>query len=260
VSAIDESAWTGVDAGLALEVSIVPWDTDAFGYVVAQIETIDILPDADPGPALERFHAWLDDRDVRLVNCRLGSLQLRESMLLEELGFRFIEMVYSPVLSPLRPEQVETSRVRIDEAVEGDRAALEHIASTAFTTGRYHLDWRLDAEASRRRYRRWLTAALADERQQVLKASVGNEIVGFFVLEARPADAVYWHLTAVASDWQGQGIGNELWRRMIARHAAEGAQRIETTISAHNVPAINLYAGLGFRFTAPRATYHWLRA
>jgi ribosomal protein S18 acetylase RimI-like enzyme len=70
---------------------------------------------------------------------------------------------------------------------------------------------------------------------------------------------VYWHLTAVAPEWQGQGIGMSLWQTMLRRHAAEGATSVRTTISGHNAPAMNLYSRLGFSFSAPQMTFHWLR-
>ena len=38
-----------------------------------------------------------------------------------------------------------------------------------------------------------------------------------------PDASVYWHLTAVAPEWQGKGVGMSLWRTMLLRHRAEGA-------------------------------------
>ena len=245
--------------GLSLRASLVPWDSRALGFPVAQIDEIELAPPADSAPTIARFGLWLDDQRVRLVSCRLDSLRLRESMLLEELGFRFVEMVYSPVLEPLRVDRATAEEVVIGPATQDDRAALGAIASSAFTTGRHVLDWRLDESAGHDRYRNWLDGAMVDDGQQVLKASIGRAIVGFFIVESRPDDSVYWHLTAVAREAQGQGIGKRIWRCMIARHHAEGVERIETTISAHNTAVINLYAGLGFRFKAPRSTFHWLR-
>jgi RimJ/RimL family protein N-acetyltransferase len=39
----------------------------------------------------------------------------------------------------------------------------------------------------------------------------------------------------------------------------QGARSIRTTISARNTAVMNLYARLGFRFSAPDMTFHWVR-
>ncbi len=93
----------------------------------------------------------------------------------------------------------------------------------------------------------------------LLKAEVEGDLVGFFILEHRPDRSVYWHLTAIAPRWQGKGMGMSLWQTMLLRHRTEGASFVETTISAHNLPIINLYARLGFSFRSAQMTFHWLR-
>ena len=45
---------------------------------------------------------------------------------------------------------------------------------------------------------------------------------------------------------------------MLLRHRREGASFVETTISGHNLAALNLYARLGFSFGAAQMTFHWL--
>ena len=82
--------------------------------------------------------------------------------------------------------------------------------------------------------------------------------MGFFIVERRPDTSVYWHLTAVAPTWQGKGIGLSLWQTMLHRHAEEGAAFVATTISGHNLGALNLYARLGFSFPSARMTFHRL--
>jgi ribosomal protein S18 acetylase RimI-like enzyme len=208
---------------------------------------------------LDAFQTWCRGHDVRLVSCRLDHLQLRESMALEELGFRFIEMVYRPRFDAFEGIATPRHHITITEATPTDAAAIEEIAYTAFTTGRFLLDRRLAPELSDRRYASWVRTSFESPEQTVLKAEVGGDLVGFFIVEHRSDQTVYWHLTAVAPQWQGKGMGMSLWRTMLLRHRAEGASSVETTISAHNVAIINLYARLGFSFGSAQMTFHWLR-
>jgi RimJ/RimL family protein N-acetyltransferase len=242
----------------AIDAFIVPWDTDAFGFPVAQVSRIHV---GQRGTAelLRQFDAWCAERDVRLVSCRLEHTMLRESMALEGLGFRFIEMVYEPHLEPLSPLAEPRHQVDVSEAARVDLEAIEAIAHDAFVTGRYLLDWRLPPESSKRRYARWVRTSFEGRDQIVLKAEVDGALVGFFIVERRDEGSVYWHLTAIAPASQGRGLGLSVWQTMLKRHAAEGATAVRTTISGHNTAVMNLYSRLGFSFAAPQMTFHWLR-
>jgi RimJ/RimL family protein N-acetyltransferase len=246
------------DGGI-LGVSLVPWDTEIFGFPVGQVTRFDIGATGRPAALLSELDEWCTAHDVRLVSCRLGNTQLRESMALEGLGFRFVEMVYGPHLDRLDRIAEPRHRIELTEASRADLGAIEEIAYDAFTTGRYLLDWRLPPDLSRQRYATWVRNSVDAPGQVVLKAESDGNLVGFFVIEHRPDASVYWHLTAIAPRWQGQGYGGSVWRSILRRHGAEGAASVETTISAHNAPIINLYGRLGFTFDAPRMTFHWLR-
>jgi L-amino acid N-acyltransferase YncA len=245
--------------GAVLDCFLVPWDSSIFGFPVAQIGRIDIGPDGDAAALLRAFDAWCADRDVQLVSCRLDHTRLRESMALEDHGFRFVEMVYRPRLASF--DDIAAPRFAIDVGVAGeaDLASIEEIAYTAFDTGRFLLDRRLPPELSRRRYARWVRTSFEAPEQTVLKAEMEGEVVGFFIVEQRSNRSVYWHLTAIAPGWQGKGMGLSLWQTMLLRHRSENAASVETTISAHNTAAMNLYARLGFTFSPPQMTFHRLR-
>ena len=245
--------------GAEIDAFVVPWDSEIFGFPVAQIERLVLTPGEDPAEAMSLLQAWMDRRGVHLASCRLDSRALSESMLLEAHGFRFVEMIYSPVLAPIRPVGESDGDLVIEKAGLEDIEPIETIAGTAFATGRYKLDWRIDAAASDKRYRVWVRNSFADERQQVLRATLCGEIAGFFIVEERDDGSVYWHLTAVAPAFQGRGIGRRLWSAMVRRHAEAGLNSIRTTISAHNAPVMNIYAALGFRSGSPRMTLHWVR-
>ena len=245
--------------GATIECSLVPWDTELFGFAVAQVTGISLSRSGEADAVLEHLDRWCAKLSVRLVSCRLDHDQLRESMALEAAGFRFIEMVFGPRLEHLDGVGRPGLPIRLTEAGPHDMPDIEAIAHEAFTTGRFLLDWRLPAELSKRRYASWVRNDARIAGQYLLKVEHNGEIVGFFVAETRPDRGVYWHLTAIAPTWQGRGIGRSAWRAALLRHRDEGAAYVETTVSAHNAAVMNLYAGLGFAFGKPRMTFHWMR-
>lgn len=245
--------------GGTLACHVVPWDTAAFGFPVAEISRFELGAHGAEAGLLADFEAWCADRRIHLVSCRLDHLRLPESMALEMLGFRFVEMVLTPRLDTLDDIDPPRHQIEIEDATPLDLPEIEAIAATAFTTGRFLLDPRLDPALSHGRYASWVRTSLDDPRQTLSAARLDGRLVGFFIVEVHPDQSVYWHLTAVAPDWQGRGVGRSLWRTMLLRHRAAGATSVRTTISVHNPAVMNLYARLGFRFDSPRMTFHWLR-
>jgi ribosomal protein S18 acetylase RimI-like enzyme len=244
---------------LFIQCMMVPWDTDVFGFPVAQFQLIRLV-DAEQAMAEFKVVAdWLDERKVRLASCRLPHDRLRESMFLEEQHFRFVEMVLHPRLDRLAQRELPEDTLVIAKAEESDLAAIEAIAERAFGYERYHMDHRLDPLLADKRYSRWVRNSFSHPRQQLLKIHDGAHLIAFFIVEINDEGHAYWHLTAVAREWQGRGYGRRVWQAMLRRHRNEGVEYVSTTISARNIPVLNLYARLGFGFLPPEMTFHWVR-
>jgi RimJ/RimL family protein N-acetyltransferase len=244
---------------LSLAYFHVPWDSDIFGFPVAQISEMRVL---DPGIArsdLVPFQAWLDQESIHLASCRLPHDRLHESMLLEQIGFRFVEMVLHPHLADLQAYPCAPQNLSVELADSADLPAIEAIAANAFGHERFHADPRLDRRLADHRYLVWVRNSHGHPTQRLYKISDGPDLVAFFVTENKPDGCCYWHLTAISPAFQGRGYGKRVWREMLHHHQREGMARIATTIAARNTPVLNLYASLGFRFQPPEITLHWLR-
>lgn len=243
---------------LRMSYYAVPWDSEIFGCGVAQIDALELGP-THARDDFAPFEAWCSRLDIRFVAARLPHLSLREAGWLEAHGFRWVEMVYRPRLGRLETALVDPSGagpVVIETATAADLPDIEAIAGQAFVTGRFQIDPYLDPALGERRYRTWVRNSFESRTQQVLKAVRDGAIAGFFIVEERADLCAYWHLTAIAPEFQGRGFGIAVWRAMIERHQHRGMTSVETTISAHNLPVMNLYVRLGFRFSSAEMTLH----
>lgn len=243
---------------LALNANLVPWDTELLGFPVGQIGEMRLLQPAASPVDLGDFEAWREAHGLRMVSCRLPHGSLAEGMLLEDVGFRFVEMVY-----PLSIEDINfrsyPPEVQLLEATEADLDELQSIANAAFITGRFNVDPRLGPALGGRRYAGWVNNSFRDPAHRLIKACANGQIVGFFIVEDKGSSEVYWHLTAIAPHAQGRGMGRKVWQGMIMLHQSEGFTRVRTTVSARNPAVMNLYVTLNCRFGEPQMTYHWLR-
>ena len=248
------------EAGFGLSAGLVSWDTEVFQFPVAQICQIQIDDVGAASAAWHQFDDWLEDRQVRIVSCRLPMDCLAESMFLEACGFRFVEVVLHPYLDRLDQVELSVDDLVIAPAGQSDVNGLIDIARRAFLHERYHVDPRIDSAFGKERYARWVRSSLRHESQRLLKVVDGETPVGFFIVETDSLGGVYWHLTAISTEMQGRGYGRRAWTAMLNRHRQEGARSVSTTISVRNVAVQNLYARLGFRFRPPDMTFHWVRA
>lgn len=245
--------------GCRLSASMVSWDTEAFGFPISQIQELEIT---DPISALEGyriFQEWLNTNQIRIVSCRLPHQSLRESMFLEEKGFRFVEMVLHPLFEGLSRLEIPKDSLVIALALESDLPIMMDIAEHVFIYERYHIDPRIDSNLGNIRYGRWVKNSFHHPTQQLFKVMDDNQIVALFIVEFIENKSVYWHLTAIAPQWQGKGYGQRVWRAMLRYHQDEGYDSVVTTISARNIAVLNLYAKLDFRFLPPEMTFHWIK-
>ncbi len=256
-----ETVATLVDTpDLLLAWTEAPWDSAVFGYPVLQISRIEVRgPSA--GRDFARFEAAREDMGAGLVSCRMPHANLRESMLLEEHGFRFIEMLYQPEMDDLAGYDASAgpAALGVRVATDADLPLLMEIAGSAFRNERFHVDPRLDSSLADQRYRNWVKSSHSHPSQRLYAICDGPRRVSFFVTEMLGDGTCYWHLNAVAPDAQGQGYGRRAWRAMLHQAQAAGARRVRTCIVARNHRVLNLYAKLGFRFPPPLMTFHWVR-
>jgi len=242
----------------SLKAALVSWDTEIFGYPVAQIEHFKILDSVQFAFDYKEFESWRDINLCKLVSCRLAHDQLYESIFLEKKGFRFIESVLHPKFEKLLGLNISNQGLQIMPATENDLLGIQRIASTAFSCERFHVDPRLDPELGNMRYTRWVSNTLTHPRQRLLKILDNEVLVAFFIVEVIGVGHVYWHLTAVSPDHQGKGYGRRAWLAMLRHHQSEGYLAVSTTISVRNIPVLNLYSSLNFSFLPPEMTFHWM--
>jgi ribosomal protein S18 acetylase RimI-like enzyme len=242
---------------LELDYYRVPWDTQILGVPVAQIAGLRIFDAPQAARDYEAFAQWCATEHIALCACRVPASRLVESMFLEERGFRFIELNYTPRLDGLQAMQIVEPGVDIRAATEQDREALADMAAQVFRHGRLHQDPRIDPALGDRRYRVWMVNAFSHPRQTVLKCLVDGAIVGFFVVEYPAPDHCFWSLIGLAPALAGRGLGKRVWRAVLSKLHSDGINVVSTSISSHNIAVFNLYVALGFRFPEPAITLQW---
>jgi RimJ/RimL family protein N-acetyltransferase len=246
-------------SSISISAQEVVWDTMVMEKPVVQITKIKINDNAQAEIDYVIFEKWIKINNIGLISCRLEHNRLKESIFLESKSFNFIEMVLHPFYLFKNMDIVGNQGLEITLSSEKDRAELIEIAENAFKHERFHIDPRIDPRCGGKRYGRWVSATLGqNSSQRLLKVYEGKHLIAFFIVEQLSNLEIYWHLTAVAPQFQGKGYGQRVWMAMLNAHKLAGFDMLSTTISARNTSVLNLYSKLNFRFKPPEMTFHWV--
>ncbi|MDX8403663.1 MAG: GNAT family N-acetyltransferase [Mariprofundaceae bacterium] len=169
--------------------------------------------------------------------------------LLHRHGFYYTDTLIEPVCRQDQlvihnnPDCTINTNARLDDILP--------ICSNCFLHGRFHRDFNLPKSTADRRYMQWLVQL--HDNNDVYGLYYRNALAGFI---AHDNDNLLLH--AIGSHFRGKGLAKFFWSAVCNQLFQEGSKEIRSSISAANLPILNLYASLGFRFNHAVDVYHKL--
>src|ERR1700693_3239684 len=121
--------------------AVIPWDSDIFGFPVAQYRIgSDRIEESQTGALSESLHSWLHQNDVALCSCAIPASNVFWKTYLPRLGFEWVDLGLRVALNGLHNASLRPARFTLRKALPSDSDAIGAIAGQAFHHGRYHAD------------------------------------------------------------------------------------------------------------------------
>ena len=210
-----------------------PWDTAAFGMPTWELTEYS-------EEALQQA-AQMSGHHTLKVD------PLADKKLLQEYGFYYCDTLIEPHCNATRLRAVQHPDATISRNVDVQQALT--ICHGTFAHGRFHRDFNLPKGAADLRYDNWLKQLL--EAQQVYGLYWQNQLAGFI---GYSGNSLVLH--AVAEKYRGNGWSKYWWSAVCGELLETGHDEVKSSISASNLPVLNLYVSLGFTFKNAHDIYH----
>lgn len=241
------------------QVAVLPWDSEHFGFGVGDFAPGDAGAVAAEAEAFSfALAAWAARERVELVSARADAGDGRWRLLLDRLGFDFIDCSLDVELGGLQETTFPEPAHSVRRSVPEDAAELMRIAELAFERDRYHADPRFPGRLAQIRHRRWMQTIVEakDPGARTYVTGEAGRPTGFVSL-VRQQHVAALILAAVDPGAHAKGLGTSLFRGMLRASAAEGATVCTGKLYSANYPILNIFAHLQFRFTRSLAMFHW---
>ena len=232
--------------------TVLPWDSELFGFPVAVIQA-------------EFIHAdrWLSVQEaLRAEGVRLAyaSVDWTDTLACDSLRARGARQVDCK----RRYRKPLTTECLMPDGLEGVRgrpcsADFESLALASGEYSRFRTDPNVPRGVFQNLYKIWIRRSLSGEiADTVLALFEGQDLAGMITVAASGETGVIG-LVAVAAEHRGRGFGRRLVQGAEAWCAAQGLQTLEVITQGQNVPARALYAASGFSCATEEAVFHlWL--
>lgn len=237
-----------------LTYQLIPWDSDYLHNTTAQV--LSTQPDLPNPELLTQFCAQFASKDLLFV--KLAPTEQEKIKWFEQGGFYIIEESLEPRLNlsewkwlgklsddyhlrPMRPAEIELIR---------------QISAQAFVSvSRYFLDPKISQTGAAERYADWVNTSLGNKEDVQVLVDAQDQVLGFFINQYAEGVADN-RLIALDPARRGQGLGKELYVRMIQQAQAAGASQLISHVSAQNEIAMKFYQEFGAEFHHPQVVLH----
>jgi len=247
------------DADGCIAYALVPWDSEEFGFPVYELRIAE--PSSFTTDVVRSWLHQLDSAGGCLVSAKVDQQSVSTIRSLASNGFYPVETVLEvegelPTIGAVAI--TSAIPVRLRRATEADMDAMTSIAARAFWSDRFHLDPNLPSNAADERYVRWIRRAFQD--QELLYAYERTDeraVIGFYHVRVVSRGRVDLMLAAVDPALSGRGLGSALYLSMMRECVGLGFTEARTRIVARNLPVLNIFSRLRFRFVGATTTLHW---
>ena len=213
----------------------VPWDSAVFGMDCFDIINPDMASLSHAAHTTGHYTVKVDP--------------LADKQPLHKLGFYYTDTLIRPICTQDQWNPAADPLASVDSDIELDE--LIPMCEHSFLHGRFHRDFNLPSEQADTRYKQWLTQL--HQAGHVLGLRHAGQLAGF--IASHQGDLL---LHTIAPPYRGRGLARGLWTEAISTIFTAGNTIVRSSISAGNMPALNLYTSLGFSFEQPVDIYHRL--
>lgn len=217
------------------------WDSRAFG-----INTFEILytSDSQLRHTLEKIlkHKCIGHYTVKID-------PLLSKKVLHDFGFYYCDTLLEPYCVFKNLVIYEKEGIEISESIDDIQKTSSMIYDN-FKYDRFHRDFNIPQNLGDLRYNLWLEDLWKTNQVFVLK--LFGDFAGFW---AYSNHQILLH--ALSKNYQGKGLSKYFWSVACKKLFEKGYQELTSSISASNVPVLNLYSSLGFNFRNPVDIYHF---
>lgn len=205
------------------------------------------------------------------IFARLQKKEIHLSSILEKQGFYLIESTISPYMNlnknvilakfndnkklslPKRyKEKNITFHTLTNDKKHHDKNKLKKIAEESFSYDRFHLDTNCTSTVADLRFSLWVDDLIADSDVTFDVLHHDNEPIGFIARKNN-----YLILGGFKKKYLLAGLGEYFILNTCSTLKQQNYPTIETLISVNNLPIVNLYASVGFKFRDTRYSFHF---
>lgn len=247
------------------------WDTEHFGFPYAIIDSIIIKNNECyeklkvANQLLQEFNDWTTSRHIRFVSVKLPAMDLPVIHSFERFGFEYLESwIFNKY--DLRKNNIKQPSFSLRDANTNDEATMIEFSKGAYSTQRFHADFRFDSKKADSLYKKWIKTAFQDNNQKIVALDIKNKPAAYMIYyendfrEYCGLRFTMWKLALIDPDMRGKGVGTDFFEALKFHHQQEGMDIIDSGISLRNMSTFNLHNKSGFKVISTIVTFHkWLK-
>lgn len=214
-------------------IDLIPWDKKVFGIDTYEIRHISeqILDQ------IKKIHGHFSVKVSPLFPKKI----------LHDYGFYYCDSLIEPYC--IRKWFIFHEHKKISISKNVTIESLTDFSRYRFTYDRFHRDFNLEKALADLRYENWLRELYKSGK--CFGLLYNGEVAGFFAFDS---NKIVLH--ALEEQYKGQGMAKYFWSVACRELFISGNSELTSSISSTNLPVLNLYISLGFKFRNPCDVYH----